>query len=179
MSTRKAKGAGEKIDALMEQAGKALQEGSYFEAERLSRDALERSHQADDFERMARIALPLQEARRQKRMLAVDSGRLKRLTDLPDDMALEPGAYLIEPMLVGANGRDLRDRADAEEVPVLVVVREPETQLRLWPIFMIGPGTVRTTVDPPDEEPDIPLPVEYVEQGSKSARELLAERRGT
>ncbi len=155
MATRKAKGAGEKIDALMERAGEALHKGAYFEAERLSRDALERAHQADDFERMMRIALPLQEARRQKRMQAVDSGHLVCLTEMSDDFAIEPGAYLIEPMLVGANGRDLRDRANTEEVPVLVVVREPETRLRMWPIVMIGPVTVRTTVEPPEGEPDM------------------------
>ena len=155
MMAKKARGIGEKIDALMEDAQKALQAGSYFDAERLSRDALEKAHQADDYERMARITLPLQEARRQKRMQAIDTGRLHRITEIREEGPIEPGLYLVEPMLVGANGRDLRDRADAMNVPVLVVVREPRTRLGLWPIVMIGPVTVRTTVEPPEGEPDV------------------------
>ncbi|MFN3311207.1 MAG: ABC transporter permease, partial [Thermomonas sp.] len=42
----------------------------YFAAERLCLEALELAHKACDYERMARICLPLQEARRQKRDLA-------------------------------------------------------------------------------------------------------------
>ncbi|MCA9310317.1 MAG: hypothetical protein KDA21_03875, partial [Phycisphaerales bacterium] len=130
----------------------ALHAGQYFEAERLSRDALEKAHQASDYDRMARITLPLQEARRQKRMQAVDTGRIYRINEMHEDDPVEAGAYLVEPMLVGANGRDLRDRADTLGVPVLVVVREPRTRLGFWPIVMIGPVTVRTTVDPPDDD---------------------------
>jgi hypothetical protein len=63
----------EKIDALMEQASRALVERRYFEAERLALAALRKSHSLRDYERMARIALPLQEARRQKRDLAFDA----------------------------------------------------------------------------------------------------------
>ena len=153
--TTKSKSIGSKIDAQMDAASKALQEGRYFEAERLSRDALEKAHQAEDYERMARITLPLQEARRQKRLLAVDTDRIFRMNEMDEEAALEAGMYLIEPMLVGAHGRDLRDRADSMEVPVLVVVREPQTRMGLWPIVMIGPVTVRTQVRPPaGDKPD-------------------------
>src|SRR5689334_10244420 len=62
------------IDRMMERASTALEAMRYFEAERLASTALRRAHAAADFERMARILLPLQEARRQKRQLAVDSG---------------------------------------------------------------------------------------------------------
>lgn len=55
----------------MEQASVALVERRYFEAERLALQALRKAHAARDYERMARIVLPLQEARRQKRDLAV------------------------------------------------------------------------------------------------------------
>ncbi len=146
-----AKVSAEKIDALMDDASAALAKTDYFTCERLASKALASAFQVRDFERMARIVLPLQESRRQKRLLAADTGRVFRLSEkAPEDEPLEAGCYLIEPMLVGADGRDVRERADAEETPVLVVVREPETQLGAWPLVMIGPMTVRTRVAPPE-----------------------------
>lgn len=67
------KGSRHKIDTLMEQASKALVHRRYFEAERLALQALRKAHALLDYERMARILLPLQEARRQKRDLAIDA----------------------------------------------------------------------------------------------------------
>jgi S-adenosylmethionine/arginine decarboxylase-like enzyme len=54
-------------------------------------------------------------------------------------------------MIVAAHGREFRDRADEQGVPVIVIVREPETQLHQWPLAAIGPVVVRTKVAPPDE----------------------------
>ncbi len=51
-----AKEASNPIDRLMEQASQALLETEYFSVVKLSVRALERARQADDFERMARIA---------------------------------------------------------------------------------------------------------------------------
>ena len=146
-----------KIDELMERASHALVETRYFEAERLALDALSRARAATDYERMARICLPLLESRRQKRLAAADAGRLVRLDHESEAPALESGCYLLEPLLVAADGRELRDRANADEVPIFVVVREPKTQLGLWPVAMIGPVTVRTRVKPPaaDDEPTL------------------------
>jgi hypothetical protein len=146
-----AKVSADKIDAMMDDASAALAKTDYFTCERLASKALVSAFQSRDYERMSRIALPLQEARRQKRLLAADTGRVFRLSEkLPEEGPVEAGCYLIEPMLVGADGRDLRERADAEETPVLVVVREPKTQLGMWPLVMIGPITVRTRVHPPE-----------------------------
>ncbi len=148
-----------RIDVLMDEASVALAEGRYFDAERVANVALGGAEQVSDYERMARILLPLQEARRQKRLAAIDTGRLTCLSDVQhDEVVLEAGCYLLEPMMVAAHGRDLRLRANEEKVPVLVVVREPKTQMGLWPICMIGPKTVRARVAPPakgaDDEPE-------------------------
>lgn len=142
-----------KIDTLMEKASRALAETDYFACERRCLEALRLAHGAEDYERMARILLPLQEARRQKRLAALDVGDVHVLSELPDEdeLKIEPGCWLIEPPLVGADGRRLRERADREQIPVLVVVHEPMTQLRRWPIVMIGPVTVRAYVAPPEE----------------------------
>jgi hypothetical protein len=72
-----------------------------------------------------------------------------------------------------------------EEVPVLVVCREPLTRLKLCPIVAISPGTtVRTMVDPPDDPPQQSWIVETLEELGSFAIEstdaaLAPERRVT
>lgn len=132
----------------MERASAALSARKYFETERLAVEALNTAFLAHDFERMARVLLPLQEARRQKRDLALDAGKVHVVAEeLPTK--IKPGCYLIVPPRVGLDGRQLRELADAAEVPVVVVVREPTTRAGLWPIVALGPVTVRTRVEPP------------------------------
>jgi len=165
-ATRSRAATAQKIDELMERASRALAETRYFECERLALEALDLAHASHDYDRMARLLLPLQEARRQKRLAAIDTGKLYRISELPSaTRKLKPGCYLIEPPLVGADGRDLRDRANQQEVPVFIVVREPKTRLGDWPIVMIGPVTVRTKVEPPEKEeaPDIAWMIEAAE----------------
>lgn len=156
-ATKSKKAGGNPIDRLMEQASEALVATKYFECERLSVEALTQAYAVHDYERMARILMPLLEARRQKRLLAVDTGKLTRVTQpFGEDYKPAAGCYLIEPPMVGVNGRDLRDRADAVGVPVLVVVREPMTRIGQWPVVMVGQVTVRTRLAPPaNEKPTI------------------------
>lgn len=142
----------------MESASRALEQTSYFECERLCLQALELAHTVGDYDRMARIILPLQEARRQIRLGAIDSKKLVILDEpIPEDEKLQAACYLLQPPLVGADGRDLRERAEMQEVPVFVIVREPKNRMGLWPIVMIGPVTVRARVKPPKNEnkPDL------------------------
>lgn len=144
--------AGARIDETMERASEALTATDYFEAESLCIRALAMAHRARDFERMARICLPLQEARRQKRLLAIDAGSvfvISRPEDVP--RRLEAGRYLIQPPMIGADARTLREVADRERVPALVLCREPATKAGLWPIVAIGPQTIRTKVPPPPD----------------------------
>ncbi len=149
--------AAARVDKLMEAASRALVETNYFECERACLEALEVAHGVSDYERMARILMPLQEARRQVRLQAVDSGVLKVVNQpLAEGEEIKPGCYLIEPPLVGADARDLRDRAARQRVPVMVLAREPAVKtLKIdrrpgdWPIVMIGPVTVRAYVAPP------------------------------
>jgi hypothetical protein len=141
------------IDRLMERASRALEKTQYFEAERFSKDALNKAHAASDFERMARIILPLQEARRQKRQLAVDSKWImvfsdpRQLRDFAPE--LPAGCYLMQPPLLGVDARNLRDEADSRGVPILVICREPLTKDLKWPVVSVGRVSIRTRVDPP------------------------------
>jgi hypothetical protein len=150
-----------KIDQLMEDALKALEAGSYFTCERLSLQALTVSRESSDFLRIARILPALQEARRQRMQIAVDADDHVRVVTDPvlESAVIAPGCYLVQPPLVGADARRLRLMAFEQEVPVLVICREPMTKLKLCPIVAITPGsTVRTKIDPPDDPaaPDIP-----------------------
>ncbi|TVQ63225.1 MAG: hypothetical protein EA378_02755 [Phycisphaerales bacterium] len=142
-----------RLDALMERASAALTRTDYFQAIELASTALRRAHQQRDYERMARICLPLQEARRQVRQLASDAGAsggvfvVARAQDLPERLA--PGCYLVQPPMIGAEGRQLADTLSASRVAGLVVTREPMTSGGQWPIVAVGASIVRTRVTPP------------------------------
>lgn len=158
MASAKTQRAEGKIDRLMDSASRALEETKYHQCQRICLEALELAHTAGDYERMARIVLPLQEARRQLRLAAIDTKKLVILEEqIPETEKIVSACYLLQPPLVGADGRDLRERAEHEETPVFVLVREPENRMGLWPIVMIGPVTVRTRVEPPKNQskPDL------------------------
>jgi hypothetical protein len=149
----------DRIDELMDQASHELARTRYFDAEKLAAEALQLARQADDFERMARIIMPLQEARRQRTLQALATKKVTVIDEEKDiPTKIKPGCYLFQPMLVGADARRLRLAALEAEVPVAVLAREPMTQLRLQPIVAISPGlTIRAKVDPPKnvDRPDI------------------------
>ncbi len=173
MSSKAKATKSEKIDELMEQASSALAKTDYFACERLALEALNLAFEVSDYERMARIVLPLQEARRQKRLEALDRGEVIRLNEADQELLLEEhqieaGCYLFEPLLVGADGRDLRERANQQGVPVLVVVREPRTSAGEWPIVMIGPQTIRTKVRPPGRKDEDEVTVEWMQNASEA-----------
>lgn len=140
-----------RIDELMDRASEQLVARQYFDAEVACADALQRAYAIGDYERMARILLPLQECRRQKRDLARDARAVFRVAgEMPSGRALKRGCYLVEPPRVGLDGRLLREEADRRKIPVIVVVREPTTRAGLWPVVAIGPVTIRTRVPQPD-----------------------------
>jgi len=152
------------VDELMERASLALAATDYFEVERLSLRSLGAARLACDFERMARICLPLQEARRQKREQAWDAGPVALVRSTGDvQRPMRPGCYLVQPPLIGRDGRQLRETADRKGVPVSVLTREPLTRAGKWPIVAVGTLVARVQVDPP-------WPVERVEDSvSKDA----------
>lgn len=148
-----------RIDALMEQASQHLGHRRYFDAEQACLEALRRAHVIRDYDRIARLVLPLQEARRQKRDIALDSGQVFLVSgELPDPAHLGAGCYLIAPPRVGVDGRLLREAADRSHIPVVVTVREPTTRDGLWPVVAVGPTTLRTKVAPPPAAPPPPPP---------------------
>ena len=155
------------IDDLMERASRALEATDYYKAESLCLKALDRARRAHDFERMSRIIMPLQEARRQKRHLAYEAAEARGGPTVCRERpaVVEPGVYILEPPALGIDGRALRDTAEGRRVPAVVLTREPMTRDGSWPIVAvgsipIGPGvlTLREKVAPP-------VPLERIETG--------------
>lgn len=62
------------LDRIMEQASAALAATDYHACERWCMEALSLARREGDFDTYARILLPLQESRRQRRQLAADAG---------------------------------------------------------------------------------------------------------
>ena len=143
------------IDELMERASSALVRTDYFEAESLCLRAMDRALRARDFDRVSRIVMPLQEARRQRRHEATDAARVTTMRELTSRGAgMQPGCVLIEPPMVGVDARTVRAIAERKRVPLMVLVREPMAASGRWPIVAVGGGDfraaiVRVQVEPP------------------------------
>ena len=140
----------EPIDSCMEQACQAIAQTDYFQADRLCMRALSAARRVEDFERMARICLPLQEARRQLREEAFDRGPValvRTRADLPKPLI--PGCYFLMPPMIGRDGRTLRETASRRGIAVSVLTREPLTRKGLWPIVGVGALVVRVQIEPP------------------------------
>lgn len=139
-----------KIDELMDQASEALVATRYFEAERLADKALTMARHTQDWDRMARIIMPLQEARRQRYQRALDVGKVTVVEEtITESMTIKPGCYLVQPPHVAADARRMRLTALRNEVFAAILCREPTTREGLMPVVAISPGsTVRAKVRP-------------------------------
>ena len=138
------------IDDLMAAASVRLVETSYFDAVDLCTRALTLAVKASDWDRVARLALTLQEDRRQIRQLAVDVPTIT-IVDTAAQLRkpAEAGCYLVQSPLIGAEARAFASSAHKRRVPVFVLAREPMTDAGLWPIVGVSSISVRTKVDPP------------------------------
>jgi hypothetical protein len=137
------------IDLMMERASTRLLETDYFGVVSACRRALDAAVKAKDWDRLARLVLPLQEARRQIRQIAVDLGRVVVISSPEALRRVRAGCFLIRPPLIGADARAFRLAAEARGLPTLVLAREPMTDKGLWPIVGVSDITVRTRVPPP------------------------------
>lgn len=149
-SHRKGKGV-EHVENLMEDASQALTNGDYFECEIKAVEAMHRAWDAGDFDMISRITLPLQEARRQRRLAAIEAECLFEFDDeVPaEGSPVQAGVYVIAPPSVGADAHTIAEAAFEQRVPVIAFAREPKTQLGLIPVVVVGATTIRTKVRPP------------------------------
>jgi hypothetical protein len=137
------------IDTLLNKADKALTGTAYFECETLCVEAIEKALRHRCYDQVAQAVMPLLECRRQRRVAAVEAGIVAIIEgELPHPPDIQTGVYLVQPPRVGVDGKRLRDAADKRHVPVLVLVREPTTQMGLVPVVAIAQRTIRTKMRP-------------------------------
>ena len=142
------------LATLIQRAGNALDSGDWFEAERCSDEALGSARTREDWTSMLEIIDLLQAARLGRRDPSLVKGPVN-VFDEPyeEGTVLEPGRWLLQPPLVGADARRLRLSSIDAEIPVLVLCREPTTRAGRIPIVAIAPGTtIRAQVKPPGNE---------------------------
>lgn len=142
-----------RIDTIMEQASRALAQTKAIECETSCLRAMELAVADSDWDRAARIVLPLLEARRLRRQVATDSGTV-RVVDTPAQarMRAEGVCFLFQPPLVAADARAFREAHLKKGVPLFVLTREPMTRDGLWPVSAVGAAedlTLRVRIQPP------------------------------
>lgn len=146
-----------KIEELIVEARQSLRGKSWFEAERIALKAMMMARQEQDFQQMA-SAIPLLHEARLGRVQAATARKKVTVVDaaISEDTKIRPGCYVVQPPLVGADARRLRLIALGNEIPVLVVCREPLTKLKLTPVVAISPGSTLRARIPPPAKPDCP-----------------------
>jgi hypothetical protein len=104
------------LDMLMDEASVLLVKMEYLEAERLCEEGLARAKGAGDWGYVARVLLPLQECRRQRRMIAVEGAVLlgsEGVTDTPAQLVARhaAAAVVLTGKHDGAYARAVQDEA--------------------------------------------------------------------
>ncbi len=142
--------ATKQLEATMEEASAALAAGDYFECERLASEAMQSAFAREEWDLVARIAMPLQEARRQRRLMAIEADRVFVFEKDPPsgETLLESGCYVIVAPCVAADARRINEAALDQGVAVMALACEPKTQLGLLPVAVVGPTTIRAKMKP-------------------------------
>ncbi|MCH2161948.1 MAG: hypothetical protein MK085_08760 [Phycisphaerales bacterium] len=168
-----------RLESMLTRTETAMKQSAWFEAERLALKALEAAREACDFDLMARACTPLQESRRERMQMALDtSGKTRVLEAIEAEPKIHPGLVMVQPPAVGADGRRLRIAALHEEIPLLVVIREPQTRLGLCPIVAVGRITVRAYLEAPKnaKTPSAKWMVSALERLGEAALDSMVER---
>ena len=147
-------GRTKQIEQLMRKAAESLESGALFDSEAAAQKALTSCRARSDWASMIELAAILRDARSGLQGSTYVKGAVRILyEDIPEDMEFSTGRYLVQPPRVGADARRVRLQCLEEEIPVVVVCREPGTQTGLVPVVAIAPGTtVRTKVKPPSND---------------------------
>jgi len=170
--TAKASAKLKKLETLEAHTREALANKDWMAADSAAFDGVSLAYAMNEYGLMPALLEMLKEARGRRFRQAVEMDTLVVIDDIQtrdeileiyEEQDLTPGTYLIQPPLVGADGRNMRDHYFALGVPSLFIVREPTTRDGLWPIVMIGPITVRTRVEPPENEQ---VTIEWIENAA-------------
>ncbi|MEZ6191169.1 MAG: hypothetical protein R3C45_07735 [Phycisphaerales bacterium] len=148
----------EQLDAIMEKASRALADMDYLTCEALCLDALTEAKRADRYGYYARVLLPLQEARRQRRMIAA-AGDIQ----LGSGQGFEPGAWL-ENRVAGcvaltsphkaSDALAIHQQARQNKQFVEVLFADNELEAAEWTLRSYDGPTVSCAIDAPPPDMD-------------------------
>lgn len=141
------------IDAIMETASVALARMDYLACERHCLDALQRARAAGDWAGYARVLLPLQESRRQRRMIAAEGVVRLGTTDLtnPDTWLdqLDNGCIVVTHPHDATTARHLAATARQRNRFVEVLFADNPTSASRWVLRSFDGPPVSCEVDSP------------------------------
>jgi len=142
-----------KIDPIMERASESLAKMQYLDCESLCVEALTIARDAKQWVAYCRILLPLQEARRQRRMIAADGAiRLgsKTLAGSPSDwLALQPEGCIVLTSPHDADvAKQLLSAARQQQLYAQVLLAEATDDVN-WEIKSIASPEVSITMPAP------------------------------
>ena len=136
------------IDALMERASQRLTDMDYLASEALCLDALAMAKEAGDWTAYARVVLPLQECRRQRRMIAAEAG-VQLGTNACGNDPRNGGVAATRPMDRDA-AQQLHDQATDQQRYVEVLWCDHEPEAPRWTVSTFGQVQVSCDVPAPD-----------------------------
>ncbi|NBC11066.1 MAG: hypothetical protein GVY24_04925, partial [Planctomycetes bacterium] len=158
---------------LMEAASRALAAMDYLTCEARCLEALAQARAAGAWAEYARILLPLQEARRQRRMIACDAGvwTVGQPADL--DRVPEAGCVVVLPPMTAPDAAQLEADAHAarRHVEVLHVTSDPAAAQ--WSVASFrGPSVACALPAPANQHPDVRW---YLEAGETLGDAAIAQ----
>lgn len=136
------------LDILMERASRLLTDMDYLGSESLCLDALAMAKQANDWTAYARIVLPLQECRRQRRMIAADTAVQLGTNACWNDP--RDGCVAVTKPLDHAVAERLATEASEHQKFVEVLWCDNEPDAISWTLSTLGELRVSCEVRPPD-----------------------------
>jgi len=139
----------ESVNELMERASLALVQMDYAKSEELAMQALALCINASDWTTYARVIMPLQEARRQRRLTACDAGvSCGGIESLP----AASGVWIaVDVSREDAAQIDDQARAEGKAIEVLWVTKQNDSQ---WTVSSFAGPTVSVQVTAPNVKPD-------------------------
>ncbi|MEM1107288.1 MAG: hypothetical protein AAGH99_01200 [Planctomycetota bacterium] len=137
------------LDSLMERASRLLAEMDYLGSEELCLEALARAKRDKNWNAYPRIVLPLQECRRQRRMIAADTaiqfGTNACWSDPRD------GCVVVTAPLDRDTAERVAEKAAAEQRFVEVLWCRSEPYASKWTLEALGGLEISCTIPAPDE----------------------------
>lgn len=142
------------LDAMMEDASRALARMEYLECEALCVEALDQARAAEAWSYVARILLPLQEARRQRRMIAAEGVVRLGTTSLTGPVSgwldeMEAGCLAVTAPHGAAQARELVALARQRRRVVEVLYVENAPRQGDWRVRSFGGPAVTVEVAGP------------------------------